>query len=78
VRIVDVEANRDLRRCIGHTASVWCVAFSPDGTRILSGSKDGSVRLWDVSTAREIQRLEGHEDLVTAIMCSYGTSTRAR
>ncbi len=67
VRIVDVEANRDLRRCIGHTASVWCVAFVPDGTRLLSGGKDGSVRLWDVATAREILRLDGHEDLVTAV-----------
>ena len=33
VAIWDVEAGRELRRCIGHTASVWCVAFSPDGTR---------------------------------------------
>ena len=66
VRIVDVEANRDLRRCIGHTASVWSVAFSPDGTRMLSGSKDGSVRLWDVETGRELRRLDGHDDLVTA------------
>jgi WD40 repeat protein/mono/diheme cytochrome c family protein len=67
VRIVDVEANRDLRRCIGHTASVWCVAFSPDSSKLLSGGKDGSVRLWDVATARELQRLDGHEDLVTAV-----------
>src|SRR5258708_2257318 len=70
VRIFDVEANRDLRRCIGHTASVWCVAISPDGTRLLSGGKDGSVRLWDVTTARELQRLDGHEDLVTAVAFS--------
>ncbi len=70
VRIVDVEANRDLRRCIGHTASVWCVAFSPDGTKLLSGGKDGTVRLWDVETAREQFKLEGHEDLVTAVAFS--------
>jgi WD40 repeat protein/mono/diheme cytochrome c family protein len=70
VRIVDVEANRDLRRCIGHTASVWCVAFSSDGNRLLSGGKDGSVRLWDVTTARELNRLDGHEDLVSAVAFS--------
>jgi WD40 repeat protein len=70
VRIFDVEANRDLRRCIGHTASVWCVAFSSDGSRLLSGGKDGSVRLWDVTTARELTRLDGHEDLVSAVAFS--------
>ncbi len=66
----DVEAGRALRRCIGHTASVWCVAFSRDGIRLLSGSKDGTVRLWDVETAREITRLEGHADLVTTVAFS--------
>src|SRR5262249_44829296 len=69
VRIFDIEANRDLRRCIGHTASLWCVAFSPDGTKVLSGSKDGTVRLWDVETARELLRID-HVDLVSAVAFS--------
>src|SRR5262249_13603488 len=63
----DVESNRDLRRCIGHSASLWCVAVSADGTRVLSGGKDGTVRLWEADTGRELARLEGHADLVTAV-----------
>ncbi|KIM35808.1 hypothetical protein M413DRAFT_32265 [Hebeloma cylindrosporum] len=32
----------------GHTAPVNCVAFSPDGGRIVSGSTDGTIRIWDM------------------------------
>jgi hypothetical protein len=67
VRLWDVESNRDRRRCIGHTASVWSVAFSPDGTRLLSGSKDATLRLWDVETGRELRTFEGHDDLVASV-----------
>ncbi|AYE94922.1 hypothetical protein C0J29_09135 [Mycobacterium paragordonae] len=30
----------------GHTADVTGVAFSPDGSFLVSGSEDGTVRLW--------------------------------
>jgi WD40 repeat protein/mono/diheme cytochrome c family protein len=70
VRLWDVEAERELRRFVGHTASVWSVAFSPDGSRALSGSMDTTFRLWDVDTGRELRRLQGHEGLVTAVAFS--------
>ena len=34
----------------GHTRNVNSVAFSTDGTWIVSGSKDKSVRVWDMQT----------------------------
>ncbi|XRA96315.1 hypothetical protein NFJ02_01g40110 [Pycnococcus provasolii] len=38
----------------GHTAGVNDVKFHPDGKRILSASVDKTVRVWDVSTGKEI------------------------
>jgi WD40 repeat protein len=31
----------------GHTAMVMSLAFRPDGRRLVSGSRDGKVKVWD-------------------------------
>jgi ribosome biogenesis protein ERB1 len=36
---------------IGHTQGVACIALSPDGEYLVSGSEDGTVRLWEVDTS---------------------------
>ena len=39
------------------------MAFSPDGTRIVSGSDDKTVRVWDAATGQPVgQPLTGHTD----------------
>jgi WD40 repeat protein len=67
VRSHEVEGRRDLKRMIGHTASVWAVALSPDGKQALSGAMDGTARLWDVESGRQLQKLDAHTGLVTAV-----------
>src|SRR5262249_15619858 len=54
----------------GHTGSVWCLTFAPDGKRALSGGDDRTLRLWDVAGGKELRRFEGHRDDVTAVAFS--------
>jgi WD40 repeat protein len=60
----------------GHTDWVTTVAFSSDGQRVISGSRDRSVRVWDVLTGQEIQRFGavngrgGYQDTVTGVVVS--------
>jgi WD40 repeat protein len=50
---------------------VLSVAFSPDGTRIVSGGFDNVVRVWDVATAQPIGApLRGHTDTVRSVAFS--------
>ena len=49
---------------------VSALAFSPDGRTIACGHDDGSVRLWDVHSQRQIGELAAHTDAVSAIQFS--------
>lgn len=56
-------------RC--HTDDVNSVAYSPDGKRIVSGSDDTTVRVWDVETRKEVfELLRGHTGWVWSVAFS--------
>ena len=54
----------------GHTDRVWSVCFSPDGTKIVSGSWDKTVLIWDAASGEQLCSLRGHTDVVGSVCFS--------
>jgi tetratricopeptide (TPR) repeat protein len=61
---------RERLRLEGHTGGVWAVAFSPAGDRIVSGSSDTTLRLWDREGNLLGEPLQGHTGGVNAVAFS--------
>ncbi|KAG9075154.1 hypothetical protein FS749_013197 [Ceratobasidium sp. UAMH 11750] len=60
-----------LLRTINASGIVWCIAYSPDGARIVSGSYDNTIRIWDAHTGEVIgQPLQGHTGSVNSVAYS--------
>lgn len=66
--------TRDLGEMVGPeppSGAVLCVAFSPDGRRLVSGSNDQTAMVWDLVEGRATGRLWGqHTDAISGVAFS--------
>ena len=61
---------REVSLYAGHFDALWGVAWSPDGTRLLSGSHDGTARVWDANRGTELFALAGPSLSISAVAWS--------
>ncbi len=54
----------------GHTNAVAGIAWSPDGTRLATASKDQTVRIWEAATGKQLIVCKGHTGYVTSVAWS--------
>ncbi|MFN7098424.1 MAG: WD40 repeat domain-containing protein, partial [Gammaproteobacteria bacterium] len=66
----DVKTKQVFHYLTGHTRSVSCLAYSPQGTELTSGSDDNTVRLWQLATGKERWVLTRHTNSVTCLAYS--------
>jgi WD40 repeat protein len=52
----------------GHTRAIKSVDFSHSGEFIVSGSEDKTIKLWEVSSGRELRTFNGHQSIVNDVL----------
>ena len=68
--IWSLQTKSILKTLIGHGAGIHAVAFSPDGSRALTGSDDKTAKLWNASTGALIRTFTGHGGAITSVAYS--------
>jgi WD40 repeat protein len=71
----DAASGRLKRTLQGHSRRVWSLAVTPDGTRIVSGGGDGTLRIWDLAHGRLERTLDVD---ITSDMRAKGEEWRAQ
>jgi WD40 repeat protein len=64
--------EKRLRRLQGHDAEVQCVAFTPNGKLLASGSADKTIKVWDVDSGKNLGTLHGSGAPVTSVAFYQG------
>jgi WD40 repeat protein len=75
VLVWDLESARVLRTLQGHTGPIEAIAYSPYGSRLASGSYDGSIRVWDADTGVCVHVLRADTGPVSRIAFGAGDRT---
>ncbi|MCP4901562.1 MAG: WD40 repeat domain-containing protein, partial [bacterium] len=71
VQVWDVERGEAIATMdVGHSASIESLDFSPDGQFVASGSRDWTVRVWDVASGAIHRIFDGHEGEIHVVRFS--------
>ena len=62
--------NKKFVRLKGNAGQVTSVDFNPDGSHIISGSRDRTLKLWEADTGEHLGTFEGHTDVVWSVAFS--------
>src|SRR6185503_14664635 len=69
-QILDLTRRKIVVRFYGHTFTVTRAAFSPDGRRVVSGSSNGVLRIWNAHNGAELLRFPDRKSAFSGVALS--------
>lgn len=58
IKLWHPEIEQEVATLEGHSGWVWCIAFARNGKTLVSGSRDGSLKVWRSLSFEEIEAKE--------------------
>ncbi|KAH7904918.1 quinon protein alcohol dehydrogenase-like superfamily [Hygrophoropsis aurantiaca] len=72
IALLNAETGEQIRDPLQLGERVFCLAFSPDGTRLAAGSENGNVRVFDVATGETVVGpFKAHAKVVTSLIYTF-------
>jgi WD40 repeat protein/serine/threonine protein kinase len=62
--------SREVATLRGHSSDIRAVAWSPDGQRLATASKDYTLKVWDAVNVQELATLRGHKQVICSVSWS--------
>jgi WD40 repeat protein len=77
IQVFDVTKGKRACTLEGHTEAVDTLAFSTDGSHLVSAGRDGGCRVWDTATGRPIAQWENQLPVRAVTWCAQNTQIAA-
>lgn len=78
VSVFETHSLRSLHELSGHVRATWALCFTPDSSKVISGSYDTTIRVWDITTGSCLHLLKrdpkksaitGHSGFIWCVSC---------
>ncbi len=76
VIVWDIQTEKELFSCIGHTDNVTSVDYSFDNLKIVTSSWDKTIKIWDAQNGQLLQTLIGHREHPNKVLFFKGNKNR--
>lgn len=71
VRIWHID-GRLVRTLVGHTGAVHAIAFSSDGTHLVSAGDDQTIRMWNATNGKRVHSWKAHDSPIRSVAFAPG------